>query len=202
MWVLGLSYRGIEGLLEVFRIRIGRMTAWRDVQGWAEQLRQRRQWKPVRVLGIDGAYVRAMGAIRPVMVAVDLGDGQPVAISYVEEYKPQALRKLLEPLVKQLGVSVIVSDEQDRGRQVGSGTSNLPVSCAALGRTHPQGTPTKAAGEVVGGARRSWNHLPRTAGRRQSPLIGAVETDRRTAFPVRPTELARGPIAQLADPPE
>jgi hypothetical protein len=30
------------------------MTAWRDVQGWAEQLRQGRQWKPVRVLGIDG----------------------------------------------------------------------------------------------------------------------------------------------------
>jgi transposase-like protein len=111
MWVLGLSYRGIEGLLEVFRIRIGRMTAWRDVQGWAAQLRQKRQWKPVRVLGIDGAYVRGWGEIRPVMVAVDLGEGQPVAIGYVDEYKPQAVRKWLEPLVKQLGVSVIVSDD-------------------------------------------------------------------------------------------
>jgi len=111
MWVLGLSYRGVEGLLEVFRIRIGRMTAWRDVQGWAEQLRQGRQWKPVRVLGIDGAYVRAWGEIRPVIVAVDLGVGQPVAIGYVDEYKPQAVRKWLEPLVKQLGVSVIVSDD-------------------------------------------------------------------------------------------
>jgi hypothetical protein len=26
----------------------------RDVQGWAEPLRQGRQWKPVRVLRIDG----------------------------------------------------------------------------------------------------------------------------------------------------
>jgi len=111
MWVLGLSYRGIEGLLEVFRIRIGRITAWRDVQGWAEQLHKRVQWKPVRVLGIDGAYVRAWGEIRPVMVAVDLGVGQPVAVGYVDEYKPQALRKWLEGLVKQLGVSVIVSDD-------------------------------------------------------------------------------------------
>jgi transposase-like protein len=111
MWVLGLSYRGIEGLLEVFRLRIGRMTAWRDVQSWAEQLRQGRQWKPVRVLGLDGAYVRAWGGIRPVLVAVDLGVGQPVAIGYVDEYKPQAVRKWLEGLVKQLGVSVIVSDD-------------------------------------------------------------------------------------------
>jgi transposase-like protein len=111
MWVLGLSYRGIEGLLEVFRLRIGRMTAWRDVQGWAEQLRQGRQWKPVRVLGLDGAYVRAWGGSRPVLVAVDLGVGQPVAIGYVDEYKPQAVRKWLEGLVKQLGVSVIVSDD-------------------------------------------------------------------------------------------
>jgi hypothetical protein len=70
-----------------------------------------RQWKPVRVLGIDGAYVRAWGEIHPVMVAVDLGEGQPMAIGYVDEYKTQAVRKWLEPLVQQLEVSVIVSDD-------------------------------------------------------------------------------------------
>jgi len=111
MWVLGLSYRGIEGLLEVFRIRISRMTAWRDVQAWAEQLRQIRKWKAVRVLGLDGAYVRAWGEIRPVLVAVDLGEGQPVEIGYVDEYKPEAVKKWLEPLVQRLGVSVIVTDD-------------------------------------------------------------------------------------------
>jgi transposase len=111
MWVMGLSYRGIAALLPVFGIGIGRMSAWRDEQAWAEQLRQQRKWKPVRVLGVDGAYVRAFGAVRPVLVAVDMGAGQPVAIGYVDEYNPDAVRRWLEPLVKCLGVSVIVTDD-------------------------------------------------------------------------------------------
>ena len=45
------------------------------------------------------------------LVAVDLGKGEPVAVGYVDEYNPQAVRRWLEPLVKQLGVSVIVTDD-------------------------------------------------------------------------------------------
>jgi transposase-like protein len=111
MWVMGLSYRGIAALLPVFRVGISRMSAWRDEQAWAEQLRKQRKWKSVRVLGLDGAYVRALGGVRPVLVAVDVGAGQPVAIGYVDEYNPAAVRRWLEPLVKQLGVSVIVTDD-------------------------------------------------------------------------------------------
>ena len=37
------------------------MSAWRDVQERAEQLKKQRKWKPVRVLGLDGAYVRGWG---------------------------------------------------------------------------------------------------------------------------------------------
>ena len=87
------------------------MTAWRDVQEQAGQLQQSRIWKPVRVLGLDGAYVRAWGDVRPVLIAVDLGEGKLVAIGYVDENKPQAVRHWLEPLVQQLGVCVIVTDD-------------------------------------------------------------------------------------------
>lgn len=111
MWVLGLSYRGIATVLAAFGVGIGRMSAWRDEQAWAEQLCQQRKWKPVRVLGLDGAYVRAFGEVRPVLVAVDMGERQPVAIGYVDEHNPDAVRRFLEPLVKRLGVSVIVTDD-------------------------------------------------------------------------------------------
>jgi len=110
-WVLGLSYRGIAGVFPVFRVAISRMSAWRDAQEQAEQLKRRRMWKPVRVLGLDGAYVRAWGDVRPVLVAVDLGEGQPVALGYVDEHNPQAVCRFLEPLVRRLGVSVIVTDD-------------------------------------------------------------------------------------------
>ena len=110
-WSLGLSYRGIEMIFTALGYGIDHMTAWRDVQAQAEHLRQQRSGKPVRVLGLDGAYVRGWGDTQPVLVAVDLGNGEPVAIGYVDENKPQAVRRWLEPLVKQLGVSVIVTDD-------------------------------------------------------------------------------------------
>jgi hypothetical protein len=64
------------------------MSAWRDEQAWAEQLRKQRKWQGVRVLGLDGAYVRAYGEVRPVLVAVVVGEAQPVAVGYVDEYNP------------------------------------------------------------------------------------------------------------------
>jgi transposase-like protein len=110
-WSLGLSYRAIAGVLEAFGITLSRMSAWRDVQAAGEALRKGRHWQPVRVLGLDGAYVRGWGATQPVLVAVDLGTGQPVALGYVDEKDPQAVRRWLAPLVKRLGVSVIVTDD-------------------------------------------------------------------------------------------
>lgn len=110
-WALGLSYRGIEVIFTAIGFGIDHMTAWRDVQAQAENLRRQRKHKPVRVLGVDGAYVRGWGKTQPVLVAVDLGNGEPVAVGYVDEYNPQAVRRWLEPLVKQLGVSVIVTDD-------------------------------------------------------------------------------------------
>jgi hypothetical protein len=94
------------------------MTAWRDVQALADTLRLAHKWQPVRVLGLDGAYVRGWGDTRPVLVAVDLGTGQPVALGQVDEWDPQAVRRWLAPLVKRLGVSVIVTDDLNTYRTV------------------------------------------------------------------------------------
>lgn len=110
-WVLGLSFRGIAGVFTAFGVGIGRMTAWRDEQEWAKQLKKRQMNKTVRVLGLDGAYVRGWGETRPVLVAVDLGTEQPLALGYVDEKDPQAVRRWLTPLVQQFGVSVIVTDD-------------------------------------------------------------------------------------------
>ena len=65
----------------------------------------------MRVLGLDGAYVLGWGEKQPVLVGVDLGDGQVVALGQVNEYDPEAVRRWLEGVVKQLGVSVIVTDD-------------------------------------------------------------------------------------------
>lgn len=118
-WVMGLSLRGVVTALSVHGVKLSHMSVWRDLQEQAGQLEKQRHWQAVRVLGLDGAYVHGWDKRKhPVLIAVDLGRGQPVAIGYVDEYNPQAVRRFLAPLVQRLGVSVIVTDDLASFRQV------------------------------------------------------------------------------------
>ena len=117
-WLLGMSYRGSSLFLSGFGIVLRRMSIWRDVQARRGQLEKEKYWKPVRVMGVDGAYVRGWGKTQPVLVCVDMGTGQPVTVGYVDEKDPQAVKKFLEPLVQRLGVSVIVTDDLFSYKQV------------------------------------------------------------------------------------
>jgi hypothetical protein len=82
------------------------MTVWRDIQEQAKLLEKHRRWQPVRVLGLDGVYPLGKG-----VVAVDLGNGQPVDIGKVDESNPHAVRRWLELLVKRLGGTVLVAHD-------------------------------------------------------------------------------------------
>ena len=117
-WTLGLSYRGVSSILSGLSVALSHMSIWRDAQQQAGKISRHNEWKSVRVLGVDGAYVLGWGEKRPVLVAVDLGNGQPVALGYVDEHDPRALRRWLEPLVQRLGVSVIVTDDLSTYRKV------------------------------------------------------------------------------------
>jgi hypothetical protein len=111
LWRLGLSHRASSLILSALKVSLSHMSVWRDVQAQAERRKRGGQWQPVRVLGLDGAYVLGWGSKQPVLVAVDLGTGEPLAIGYVNEYDPQAVRRWLEPLVQQHGITVIVTDD-------------------------------------------------------------------------------------------
>lgn len=117
-WIFGMSYRCASRYLGGFGIGLSRMSIWRDVQLWAEQLKRARFWKEVRVLGVDGAYVRGWGKRQAVLVTVDMGTGEPVAVGYIDEKDPRAVKRFLQPLVQRLGVSVIVTDDLSSYKQV------------------------------------------------------------------------------------
>ena len=111
LWTLGLSHRASSFILSGLQVRVSFMTIWRDVQGEAQKIKRHNHWKPVRVLGLDGASVLGWGEKRPVLVAVDLGTGQPLSVGYINEYDPQAIRRWLEPLVQRHGITVLVTDD-------------------------------------------------------------------------------------------
>ena len=80
-----MSLRGAAILFAAFGVDINHMSVWRDTQEEAIKLRRARMWQPVRVLGFDGAYVRGWGDTQPVLVAIDLGNGKPITVGYVNE---------------------------------------------------------------------------------------------------------------------
>lgn len=111
LWTLGLSHRAGSWILSGLRVRLSFMTIWRDVQAEAQKIKRHNHWKPVRILGLDGANVLGWGAKQPVLVAVDLGTGEPLTVGYVDEHDPQKVRRWLEPLVQRHGIRVIVTDD-------------------------------------------------------------------------------------------
>ncbi len=117
-WVLGLSLRGTGVIFSAFGVSLSHMSVWRDMQEQAALLEKRRRWQAVRVMGLDGLYPLGWGKKQPVLIAVDLGEGQPVAIGHLDEANPQAVRRFLQPLVQCLGVSVIVTDDLTSFRTV------------------------------------------------------------------------------------
>jgi hypothetical protein len=88
-WVLGMSLRGVRMALTPFGVQLSHISVWRDLQAQADLLEKPRHWQPVRVLGVDGAYPLLKGKRPPVLIAVDLGDGRPVAIGQVDEGIPR-----------------------------------------------------------------------------------------------------------------
>ena len=205
-WMLGLSYRGIAMVFEAFGVTISHMSAWRDAQETAQALKHSKYWQPVRVMGVDGAYVRGMGKTQPVLIAVDLGTGKPVEIGYVNEHDPQAVRKWLEPIVKRLGVTVIVTDDLKSYRSVAEKLSLEHQVCQFhvrrwVGRTLKQlrETVPKEYLWVVEEARQLVDELPQDGSRRLFELWKQVPVKRKRSGSLTPVDRLRFLLVHLSE---
>lgn len=110
-WAFGLSYRKVCAILSGLQIKLSHETVWRDAQEQGEKLKQRNRRRQVRIVGVDGMAVSGWGGKRSVLVAVDMGSGEPVALGYVNEHDLAAVQHWLKELKQTLGVRVIVTDD-------------------------------------------------------------------------------------------
>lgn len=173
LWVLGLSLRGVCAVLSAFGVRLSHMSVWRDIQEQAHLLEGGRQRRSVGVLGVDGVYLRLKGHKCAVLIAVDLGDGKPVAVAQIEEVHPQAVVQFLSPLVEGLGVSVMVTDDLASLRVAAEGLGVGHQVCQFhvrrwVGRTlrHLRQTLTEQWQWVLDEIQRCLAELPADGGRR------------------------------------
>lgn len=107
MWSLGLSHRSVMLILAVFGVSLSHMSGWRDVQEEGRRIRRRLKWKAARIVGVDGAWLNGKG----ILVAVDLGDGELLALAEIDEKEKNAVAAWLKALKQQHNIGAIVTDD-------------------------------------------------------------------------------------------
>ena len=107
MWSLGLSHRSVVLILSVFGLSLSHMSGWRDVQQAGERIGHKLKWKGARVVGVDGAWIAGKG----IMVAVDMGDGELLAIAEIDEKEKGAVEAWLKALKQKHKIGAVVTDD-------------------------------------------------------------------------------------------
>jgi transposase-like protein len=110
-WTFGMSYRKASLILSALGMRLCALSVWRDAQEQARVIQHQNQWGKVRAVGVDGAAVLGWGEKQSVLVVVDLGNGEPIALANLDEKELPALERFLAELKQRLGVSLIVTDD-------------------------------------------------------------------------------------------
>ncbi len=113
----GISYRGLAATFQTLDISIGQMSAWRGVHSQPEEVLN------IPATRSDELLSASLEENDPVVVAVDLGNGQPVKVGYVEEMDPQAACRQLQPLAQHLGVKINIVEEKPLNHAFSAGLS-------------------------------------------------------------------------------
>ncbi len=117
-YVLGISYRGVEDMLEAFGLTLDHTSVYHNVQAAGEQVRLlRRAWLQaggkVMAVGADVTYVQCRGDRVALAVAVDSAEGIVLDIEILENEETETIEAWLKPLLELVGAEVLTTDDQD-----------------------------------------------------------------------------------------
>lgn len=122
-YVLGISYRGVEDVLEALGYALDHTTVYLNVQAAGKRVRQLRQiWLQqkgkVAVVGGDLTYLRCQGERVAIAIAVDDQTGVTLDVEIVDNEESETLAAWLEPLLDLVGAEVLLTDDQDGFKKV------------------------------------------------------------------------------------
>ena len=119
LYVLGLSYRGVEDFLTALGFYLDHTSVFRNVQAAGEQVqRLRGTWLhqiagKVSVVAGDLTYLSCRGETVAVAVAIDAQAGVVLEIEIVDNEETETLQSWLDPLLKLVGAQALITDDQD-----------------------------------------------------------------------------------------
>jgi len=121
LWVLGLSLDNVSAFLGALGCRIAKSTAWENLQAAgekAQKLRKRRPSGKVRVIGADTTVYKIKGKEVTTGMVTDGESGAVLEVEILEGEDEERFKEWLGGLVEELGVEVLISDDDDKIKRV------------------------------------------------------------------------------------
>jgi transposase-like protein len=153
MYGLGLSCSAASHLLGALGAEVSKMSVWRDAQEAGEALRAKRPAGRARVLGADETVFSVKGEEVVVGFVVDAQSAKTLGFEVLFEGDGGAFQRWLEPYVEELGVEVLISDDND---SYGVASAELSLShqlCIA----HVRKYVAKRANSILEQAEKEWD---------------------------------------------
>ena len=123
LYVLGLSYGGVEDFLQALGVFVAKTTVYGNVQeaGMASRQRQRSDLAggaQCVAIGTDGTYVKVKGEVVSVQVVVDDRDSDLLGLEIVTSENTEEVLALVEEIAEQVDAEVLISDDLDTYKPV------------------------------------------------------------------------------------
>jgi transposase-like protein len=123
LYLLGVSYRGVEDFLTAIGYPLDHTTIYRDVQEAGEEVRkQRRGWlkqvEGIQVVGGDPTSVRCSGTDVVIGVTVDAQEGVVLDIAVLDNQRTDTLYEWLQPILDAVGAQVLTTDDAEGFKEV------------------------------------------------------------------------------------
>lgn len=122
LYLLGLSYRGVEDAVAALGTSLSHTTVYSNVQEAGEAVRQLKQRRlagsQVRILAADGTHIKVNGQDT---VLLHLGDGEKglcLAIEIVSAEDTDSLDELIGEMAQAVGAEILLSDDLDTYKTV------------------------------------------------------------------------------------
>jgi hypothetical protein len=134
LYVLGISYGGVEDVLWAFGWGGSKSSVYRDVQAAGEAVKRLRATqgdRQVKVMGADATFVVCNREQVVIAVGVDALRGDVLEIELVDAESIEGLRPFIEDLMTCFKVEVLLSDDQDTYKTIADDNAVTHGVCRA-----------------------------------------------------------------------
>lgn len=123
LYVLGLSYGGVEDLLRALGAPLAKTTVYTNVQAAGMAARQQQRQVLLcggtrEVIGSDGTYVKVKGREVGVQVVVDDRDSALLGLEIIVRENTEEVLQVVRAVAEQVQAKVLVSDDLDTYKRV------------------------------------------------------------------------------------